>query len=35
MILLAVSERDIPLGAITLGLNRLVTQVAQKYEGGV
>jgi predicted regulator of Ras-like GTPase activity (Roadblock/LC7/MglB family) len=31
-ILLAVSERDCPLGAISLGLNRLVTQIAQKVE---
>lgn len=30
--LLAVSERDCPLGAISLGLNRLVTQIAQKVE---
>ena len=32
-ILLAVSELDCPLGAISLGLSRLVTQIAQKVEG--
>jgi hypothetical protein len=31
-ILLAVSERNCPLGAISLGLSRLVTQIAQKVE---
>lgn len=30
--LLAVSERGCPLGAISLGLNRLVTQIVQKFE---
>ncbi len=34
-VLLAVSERDSPLGAISLGLSRLVTQIAQKVEAEV
>ncbi|MBM3153936.1 MAG: DUF4388 domain-containing protein [Chloroflexi bacterium] len=32
-VLLAVSERDCPLGAISMGLSRLVAQIAQKAGG--